>query len=914
MKFFTGLVTLIVLAALGGATFGGTKYAIASGNWTSASTWSDTRGGAPASAIPATTDDVVIPAPFKVTVDISAKTLNSLTVESGAALFSKEMNPLGSQIYLRIYGDFVKNDGIIGYDPAKGPDSLTTISFEAYKTGGTLTFSGSGVTKISRLRNGSSAANVIFVMDQDLTFSYQGSTGSGGMGFYPQTAGCTFWVKPGRTVTCIDKCNIGVASSTSSNGPSTTFTIDGTLKLGASSTFQLMPQTGAVVSLTVNGTLEIPNTFKPTGTAGDTSSVIVNAGGVLKLGSATEGSAQFTSPNQVIRGLGSVQLNGGTIVISNPAGLNPVNGHIRTAARTFAETAGYTFAGGKAAMSTGSDFPAKAAFLTINDTTGTVTLTNDLTVDSLNLALGNVATGAKKLTISPTGGVLRTNGYVIGNLVKSVAAGAAAPVFEVGTANGYSPVSLQFGNVTTGGTLTVSATETVHPNAVTAAENLKRYWTVANSGIVFNNYSASFTYLPADFNTGVKEADDEANLTVNKYTASAWSQPGLGTAVPGSTNDGGSIQATGLTTFGDFAIAKKAVTPPAFVENFTGAAGTVLTTAGWVQSGTSAVNPITIAAPGLSFPNYIGSGIGNAAPLANNGQDVYATFPAINSGSAYLSFLINPSAVLTGDYIIALSATATQSNYMARLHVKSSGSGYVVGISKNNEVSGGAQYGSTVLPLNQTSLVVVKYNFLPADTLNDAINVYVFPSATPASEPATADISGYTNNTKTDAPDLGIVTLRQGSSSAAPTLVIDGVRVSSSWDIYTASAAPANASFSTKSVNFGTIKVNTTKADSVTVTNTGAVSLAVDSVVSSNTVFTVTPSKAAIAGSAAQKFTLTFAPKAAGTQTGTLIFYHNGTSKKDTVQLTGATEAEVVLTSIKDVRADANNDFIPDNL
>lgn len=221
-------------------------------------------------------------------------------------------------------------------------------------------------------------------------------------------------------------------------------------------------------------------------------------------------------------------------------------------------------------------------------------------------------------------------------------------------------------------------------------------------------------------------------------------------------------------------------------DNFTAAAGTTLLNAGWTISGTSTTNPLTITASGLTFTGYPPSGIGNGLPMLSTGQDVYKSFTPVKTGSVYLSFMANISAVGTGDYFIALSPSAVQTNYYTRLHVKSATGGYVVGISKNNEVSGGAQYGTTVFSLNTTYLFVVKYTFTgttAADTLNDPISVYCLPSSTSlTSEPTTPEILNYLCNTKVDVSDLGYVTVRQGSTGAAPTLVIDGIRVSTSWN------------------------------------------------------------------------------------------------------------------------------------
>jgi photosystem II stability/assembly factor-like uncharacterized protein len=224
-------------------------------------------------------------------------------------------------------------------------------------------------------------------------------------------------------------------------------------------------------------------------------------------------------------------------------------------------------------------------------------------------------------------------------------------------------------------------------------------------------------------------------------------------------------------------------------DDFSGAAGTALTSAGWTISGTSTVNPLTITAPGLTFTGHPGSAVGASVPMANNGQDVYKTFSPVSSGNVYLSFLLNVSAALTGDYIIAMSPSASQTNYYARLHLKSSGSGYCFGISKSNEVSGGALYSSTVFNLNTTYFVTVKYTFTgtAADSTNDPISVFVLPSGSSlATEPATPEINAYATATKTDAADLASVTLRQGSATSAPTLSIDAVRVGNSWGAATA--------------------------------------------------------------------------------------------------------------------------------
>lgn len=219
-------------------------------------------------------------------------------------------------------------------------------------------------------------------------------------------------------------------------------------------------------------------------------------------------------------------------------------------------------------------------------------------------------------------------------------------------------------------------------------------------------------------------------------------------------------------------------------DNFTSTAGTLLTDAGWIAS-SGTTNLLTVTSPGLTFTGYAPSGIGNAVSMANTGQDVYRGFTAVSSDSVYVSFMANISAVqATGDYFLALSTSTAPTFYTAgRLFVKTSGAGFVVGISKSNEA---ATYGTTVFDLNTTYLFIVKYTFIPnatsADTLNDQMSVFVIPSGTSLTTETTPEIDKYTTALRGDAPNIGYVALRQGSASNAPTLVLDGLRASKSWN------------------------------------------------------------------------------------------------------------------------------------
>lgn len=216
------------------------------------------------------------------------------------------------------------------------------------------------------------------------------------------------------------------------------------------------------------------------------------------------------------------------------------------------------------------------------------------------------------------------------------------------------------------------------------------------------------------------------------------------------------------------------------VEDFNYAAGdTINILRGWVY-GNSYINPITVTNPGLSFTGFLGSGIGNAVTLTNNGQDLYKDASAsITSGNVYGSFMISVTAAqATGDYFFAFTTPTSSSAYTARTFIKSSGAGFVVGISKINDPA--PVYGTTVYDFNKTYVMVVKYNYATASTTDDQASVFVFDGALPATEPLTPS-AGPTAATGADVTALSRVALRQGSAANAPSLIIDGIRMADSW-------------------------------------------------------------------------------------------------------------------------------------
>jgi hypothetical protein len=217
-----------------------------------------------------------------------------------------------------------------------------------------------------------------------------------------------------------------------------------------------------------------------------------------------------------------------------------------------------------------------------------------------------------------------------------------------------------------------------------------------------------------------------------------------------------------------------------FTEDFNYTALDSLTLHSWLISSGGTTNAIRTVSPGLTFGGYASSGVGNAVALTNNGQDAFRSFPKDSGNTVYSAFMINVSAAqAAGDYFYGLSPAESQTNYYGRLFIKSSGAGFLFGISKSNET---AVYGTTVFSFNTTYLAVVKYSFYGTSTdTNDVITVYALPPATSlTSEPLTAEIVD-TAHSRADTKNLGFVTLRQGSATNAPTLTMDGIRIDTTW-------------------------------------------------------------------------------------------------------------------------------------
>ncbi len=94
-------------------------------------------------------------------------------------------------------------------------------------------------------------------------------------------------------------------------------------------------------------------------------------------------------------------------------------------------------------------------------------------------------------------------------------------------------------------------------------------------------------------------------------------------------------------------------------------------------------------------------------------------------------------------------------------------------------------------------------------------------------------------------------------------------------------------SINRKFIAFDTVHVGKTKTDSVRVVNTGSKTLHIDSVLATNSLFTVTPTGDSLVPGEQASFFITFAPTNSTPEAGNIIFYHNAPGSPDTVTVTG---------------------------
>ncbi len=303
---------------------------------------------------------------------------------------------------------------------------------------------------------------------------------------------------------------------------------------------------------------------------------------------------------------------------------------------------------GSSAQSIGGSTSTTFPYLTINNAAGVSLLLSETVSNTLNLTSGVVTTGAQTLTLNTGGTVNRTTGYVDGNFTKGIGTGNPSVTFEIGSGPNYAPVTAAFTGISTGGTLTAKTTSGEHPNIATSGldstKSLNRYYTLTNSGISPTNYNLTMNWAPADTDVAAYTSGFE----VRKYDSGTWTEPLV------TNQTATSIEATGLTSFSDFAVGDTALPPSA--------APTVTSP---IAEGSTSVSGTSTEADGTVIDVFVGgSSVGTTTVSTGAwtktgltalvaGQQVKATATASGKSVSPFSNIVTVQAVSTAPVVSA---------------------------------------------------------------------------------------------------------------------------------------------------------------------------------------------------------------------------------------------------------------------
>ena len=236
-----------------------------------------------------------------------------------------------------------------------------------------------------------------------------------------------------------------------------------------------------------------------------------------------------------------------------------------------------------------------------------------------------------------------------------------------------------------------------------------------------------------------------------------------------------------LTLLFVVAVSMSANAQPLLREDFNYTAGDSIGAHGWVVFSGAGTNPLMVTAPGLVFPGYGLSNIGNATTFTRTGADYYKAFSSNDStGATYCAMMVRiDTASTTGDYFSAFLPSNSTSNYACRLFAKDSLGFVSFGVSKGAITQNPAAFSAPIYVKGVTYLVVMKYKW-NSGTGDDEVSAIIFNTPIiPATEPAPT-IGPLSAGA--DSPHLGRIALRQSTLALSAAGRVDGILAFNVWN------------------------------------------------------------------------------------------------------------------------------------
>lgn len=238
-----------------------------------------------------------------------------------------------------------------------------------------------------------------------------------------------------------------------------------------------------------------------------------------------------------------------------------------------------------------------------------------------------------------------------------------------------------------------------------------------------------------------------------------------------------------------------------FSDDFNYPAGNLHEQGGWVRYGKNAEDPIQVLDKQLTYAGYNDNAPAKCVKIgsAKQGEDLMVKFTdnadGVKSGNLYFSALINVEAQPKGNvYVMSFVPRTKASEIAGGIAPTELGRLYIGEGDNADEVKVGIERGAnnpvfatSPLKLNQTYLVVLRYEINAANPRQDNIYLYVNPTdfkQEPKLNMASAVIDGV-NKTGSGLGSYGLqgLELRQGTTSSvtSPEMYVASVRVSDTY-------------------------------------------------------------------------------------------------------------------------------------
>jgi hypothetical protein len=294
---------------------------------------------------------------------------------------------------------------------------------------------------------------------------------------------------------------------------------------------------------------------------------------------------------------------------------------------------------------------------------------------------------------------------------------------------------------------------------------------------------------------------------------------------------------------------------------------------GSITAGTSSSQTLVITNSGTASATIQSIATGNTAFTVTG-----ATLPATVASGASLTLTITFAPTTAGSYTgtLAIQSNATNSTLSVALSGTATAATPTLTLSPTSLTFAAQSLGTTsaaqTITLTNKGTAALAISAIAAS--GDFAQTNLCGSSLAVSASCTISVTFTPTATGTRS---GAITFADNAASSPQSVSLTG----------TATAATLQAASS--SLSFGSVTAGTSSSQTLVITNSGTAPATIQAISTGNTAFTVTGATlpATVASGASLTLTITFAPTAAGSYTGTLAIQSNATNSTLSVALSG---------------------------